>query len=158
MHTNAHIGERAIREIYLKCFEIAVKTAQPMSIMTSYNLINGIHTANSYDLLTAVARDEWEFEGIVMTDWGTTGSIELNPGQKYKYGSSNAAGCIKAGNDLIMPGSQADVDEIVRSVGAAQGEVPCPITLGDLQACAKRMLKVIALSSAYEGAVPYKPI
>lgn len=119
MHTNAHIGERAICEIYLKCFEIAVKTAQPMSIMTSYNLINGIHTANSYDLLTAVARDEWEFEGIVMTDWGTTGSIELNPGQKFKYGSSNAAGCIKAGNDLIMPGSQADVDEIVRSVGAA---------------------------------------
>ncbi len=158
MHTNAHIGERTIREIYLKCFEIAVKNSQPMSIMTSYNLINGIHTANSYDLLTAVARDEWGFEGIVMTDWGTTGSIELNPGQKFKYGSSNAAGCIKAGNDLIMPGSQADVDEIVRSVGAAQAQVPCPITLGDLQACAKRMLKVIAQSSAYEGAAPYQPL
>lgn len=152
MHVNAHIGERAIREIYLKCFEIAVKTAQPMSIMTSYNLINGTHTANSYDLLTAIAREEWGFAGIVMTDWGTTGSIEMNPGRKFKYGCSNAAGCIRAGNDLTMPGSQADVDEIVRSVGAKEGEVPCPITLGDLQACAGRMLKVIAGSSVYEEA------
>nr|WP_304580505.1 glycoside hydrolase family 3 protein [uncultured Acetatifactor sp.] len=156
MHVNAHIGERAIREIYLKCFEIAVKTAQPMSIMTSYNLINGTHTANSYDLLTAIAREECGFGGIVMTDWGTTGSIEMNPGQKFKYGCSNAAGCIRAGNDLTMPGSQADVDEIVRSVGAKEGEVPCPITLGDLQACAGRMLKVIAGSSVYEDAEPYR--
>lgn len=155
MHVNAHIGERAIREIYLKCFEIAVKTSQPMSIMTSYNLINGIHTANSYDLLTAVAREEWGFRGIVMTDWGTTGSIELNPDMKYKYGCSSAAGCVKAGNDLTMPGSQADVDEIVKSVGAAEGEVRCPITLGDLQACAKRMLQIIAQSSVYEGAAAY---
>ncbi len=150
MHVNAHIGERAIREIYLKCFEIAVRTAQPMSIMTSYNLINGVHTANSYDLLTAVAREEWGFQGIVMTDWGTTGSIELHPELKYKYGSSSAAGCVRAGNDLTMPGSQMDVDEIVRSVGAAEGEVRCPITLGDLQACAKRMLNVIARSAVYE--------
>mgnify|MGYP001028467490 FL=1 len=150
MHVNAHISERAIREIYLKCFEIAVKTAQPMSIMTSYNLINGIHTANSYDLLTAVAREEWGFQGIVMTDWGTTGSIELNPDRAFKYGCSSPAGCIRAGNDLIMPGSQKDVDEIIRSVGAAPDEVSCPITLGDLQACAKRMLAVIGRSCAYE--------
>ena len=87
-----------------------------------------------------------------MTDWGTTGSIEMNPGRKFKYGCSNAAGCIRAGNDLTIPGSQADVDEIVRSVGAKEGEVPCPITLGDLQACAGRMLKVIAGSSVYEEA------
>lgn len=150
MHVNAHISERAIREIYLKCFEIAVKTAQPMSIMTSYNLINGIHTANSYDLLTAVAREEWGFQGIVMTDWGTTGSIELNPDRTFKYGCSSPAGCIRAGNDLIMPGSQKDVDEIIRSVGAAPDEVSCPITLGDLQACAKRMLAVIGRSCACE--------
>lgn len=155
MHTNGHIGERAIREIYLKGFEIAVKAAQPMSIMTSYNLANGIHTANNYDLLTAVARNEWGFEGIVMTDWGTTGSIEMEPGKQFKYGTSNAAGCIKAGNDLTMPGCQNDVDEIIRSVGAAEGSVKCPITLGDLQACAKRMISVIMQSSAYEDAVPY---
>lgn len=155
MHVNSHVGERASREIYLKCFEIAVKESQPMSIMTSYNLINGEHTANSYDLLTAIARDEWGFSGIVMTDWGTTGSIEMNPDQKFKYDCSGPAGCIKAGNDLIMPGSQNDVDEIVRSVGAAEGEVRYPITLGDLRACAKRMLRMILASSAYEGAVPY---
>lgn len=155
MHVNSHIGERAIREIYLKCFEIAVKASQPMSIMTSYNLINGTHTANSYDLLTAIARDEWGFAGIVMTDWGTTGSIEMNPGETFRYGTSNAAGCIKAGNDLTMPGSQKDVDEIIKSVGAAEGSVTCPITLGDLQACARRMLHIILQASVYENAVPY---
>ena len=156
MHINAHIGERAIREIYLKGFEIAVKTAQPMSIMSSYNLINGVHTANSKDLLTAIARDEWGFAGIIMTDWGTTGTIEMNPGEQFKYGTSNAAGCIAAGNDLTMPGSQTDVDEICNAVGAAAGAVKCPITLGDLQACAGRMLNLILRSSAYEGAVPYQ--
>jgi beta-glucosidase-like glycosyl hydrolase len=155
MHVNSHVGERAIREIYLKGFEIAVRVSQPMSIMTSYNLINGTHTANSYDLLTAIARDEWGFAGIIMTDWGTTGSIEMNPGEAFKYGASSAAGCIKAGNDLTMPGSQKDVDEIVKSVGAAEGDVACPITLGELQACAKRMLDIIMQSSVYEGSVPY---
>ena len=148
MGSDSIVPERALREIYLRGFEIAVKTAQPMAIMTSYNLINGIRAANSKDLCTVAAREEWNFQGIIMTDWTTT----------MPRGGSSSWGCIAAGNDLIMPGSQADVDEIVRSVGAAQGEVPCPITLGDLQACAKRMLKVIALSSAYEGAVPYKPI
>ena len=155
MHSNAHVSERAAREIYLKGFEIAVKAAQPMSIMTSYNLINGIHAANNKDTLTAIARNEWGFAGVVMTDWGTTGAIEMNPGAQFKYGSSSAAGCIKAGNDLTMPGSQADVDEIIASVGAAEGDVVCPITLGDLQACAKRMLSLIMQCSAYEGAVPY---
>lgn len=155
MHTNAHVSERAAREIYLKGFEIAVKAAQPMSIMTSYNLINGIHAANNKDTLTAIARNEWGFAGVVMTDWGTTGGIEMNPGAQFKYGSSSAAGCVKAGNDLTMPGSQADVDEIIASVGAAEGDVECPITLGDLQTCSKRMLRLIMQCSAYDGAVPY---
>lgn len=155
MHVNSHVGERAIREIYLKCFEVAVKASQPMSIMTSYNLINGTHTANSYDLINAIARDEWGFAGIVMTDWGTTRNDETGTGMPFKYGSSNAAGCIKAGNDLTMPGSQNDVDEIIKSVGAAEGSVEYPITLGDLQACAKRMLDIILQSSVYENSVPY---
>lgn len=157
MHTNAHIDERAIREIYLKCFEITVKKSQPMSIMTSYNLINGVHTANSAELLNAVARDEWGFEGIVMTDWGTTGSLDAErDASRFKYGYSSPAGCIKAGNDVIMPGSQWDVDDIVKAVGAKEGEVECPISLADLQACAKHMIKIIMQSSAYEDALPYK--
>lgn len=155
MHTNAHIDERTIREIYLKGFEIAVRESQPMAIMTSYNLINGIHAANHYDLLTAIARDEWGFAGIIMTDWGTTGGIEMEPGKTFKYAPSNAAGCVKAGNDLTMPGKQEDVDEIIRSVGAKEGEVPCPLTLGDLQACAKRILSIVLQSSVYDQAPVY---
>ncbi len=155
MHTSANIGERAIREIYLKPFEMAVKDSQPMSIMSSYNLINGTSTANSLDLLTAIARDEWGFAGIVMTDWGTTGSLAAG-GETFKYDFATSAGCIKAGNDLIMPGSQIDVDNIIAAVGAKEGEVPCAITLADLQACAKRMIKIIMQSAVYEDAVPYK--
>ena len=149
MHTNAHVSERAAREIYLKGFELAVKEAKPMSIMTSYNLINGIHSANNKDLLTAITRNEWGFDGIVMTDWGTTGGMEMNQGMEFKYGCSSAAGCIKAGNDLTMPGKQEDVDEIIASVGAKDGDVDCPITLGDLQTLSKRMLNTIMKSSAY---------
>ncbi len=155
MHTNANIAERAIREIYLKPFEMTVKDSQPMSIMSSYNLINGTSTANSTDLLTDIARDEWGFNGIVMTDWGTTGSLAAD-GPKFKYDFATTAGCIKAGNDLIMPGSQEDVDKIVAAVGAKEDEVPCTISLADLQACAKRMIKIIMQSAAYEDAVPYK--
>ena len=139
MHTNANIGERAAREIYLKGFEIAIRNAQPLSIMTSYNLVNGIHTANSYDLLTAIARDEWGFEGVVMTDWGTTGSIEMEPGKTFHHGTSSAAGCIAAGNDLIMPGSQADLDDIISAVDNA--EALYPLTKGQLQLTAKRVIE-----------------
>uniref|UniRef100_UPI004055B5C9 glycoside hydrolase family 3 protein n=1 Tax=Acetatifactor sp. TaxID=1872090 RepID=UPI004055B5C9 len=153
MYTCAHIDERTIREIYLKGFEIAVKQSQPMSIMTSYNLINGVHTANSTELLNRVARDEWGFEGIVMSDWGTTRKRREDGD---KYGHTIPAGCIKAGNDLIMPGSQEDVDDILKSVGAKEGEADCPITKADLQACVKRMIKIIMQSYAYEDAVPYQ--
>lgn len=155
MHVNAHVGERALREIYLKGFEIAVKAAQPMSIMTSYNLVNGTHTANSYDLLTAIARKEWGFAGIVMTDWGTTGSTHHTAGKAFRYGDSSAVGCIRAGNDLIMPGSQKDVDEIVEAVGADADNASGATALRDLRACAKRMLSVIAQSLAYGNAKPY---
>ena len=67
MGSNSVISERTLREIYLKGFEIAVKESQPMSIMTSYNLVNGIHAANNYDLCTKAARDEWGFKGVFMT-------------------------------------------------------------------------------------------
>ncbi len=102
MHTNAHVSERALREIYLKGFEVAVREAQPLSIMTSYNLINGIHAANNYDLLTAICRNEWGFRGVVMTDWGTTGNT-WSGDEQHKYGESSAADCVRSGNDLTMP-------------------------------------------------------
>ena len=141
---NEHASERAIREIYVKGFEIAVKESQPLSLMTSYNLINGVHAANKYDTVTAMLRDEWGFKGLVMTDWGTTGDLfGGEETQKKKYHPSDAAACIKAGNDLTMPGSQLDYDSIVKSVGAKEGEVFCPITKAELQLCSYRILNVI---------------
>ncbi len=140
---NSHCGERTLREIYLRGFEIAVKKAQPLALMTSYNLINGEHAANRYELITSVLRDEWGFKGIVMTDWGTTGGGSLETAAPRKYPTSNAAGCIKAGNDLIMPGSQEDIDQILESLDAPIESVPYPISLADLQACAHRILKLI---------------
>jgi len=145
-HVNDHASERTIREIYLRGFEIAVKRSQPLAIMSSYNLLNGVHTANSYDLLTAAARDEWGFEGLVMTDWGTTGK---EPAESHKYGSSGAASCIKAGNDLIMPGSAEDVEEIIRAVQGEPAPDGCTLTLGELQACAARILKVAAKAARF---------
>ena len=152
LFSNSHVNERTLREIYLKGFEIAIKSSQPMSIMSSYNLINGTHTANHYDLLTAIARDEWGFAGIVMTDWGTTGSlggILSGAGTEHSIPSL----CIKAGNDLIMPGSQIDVDQIVESV--TNENASYPISIADLQTCAKRMLSGILQSSCYEDSAPY---
>ena len=103
MGVDVRISERALREIYLRGFEIAVKKGRPAAMMSSYNLINGVHAANSRDLCTTVAREEWGFEGVIMSDWNTTvpedGSV---PWQ-----------CIAAGNDIIMPGNPED-DENIR--------------------------------------------
>ena len=139
MFTNAHISERALREIYLKGFEIAVKTAQPYAIMTSYNLINGVHSANNYDMLQNIARDEWGFEGLVMTDWYTSqDTTEMGMvSSSGKYSHSSSVQCIKAGNDLQMPGCQQNVDDIVEAVNEGK-----EITKADLQRCAKHILSV----------------
>ena len=138
MFTNAHISERALREIYLKGFEIAVKTAQPYAIMTSYNLINGTHAANHYDMLQNVARDEWGFEGFIMTDWytsqDTTALGMVSESGKYSY--SDGVQCIKAGNDLQMPGCRKNVEDIVDGVKNGR------ITKADLQRCAKDILGI----------------
>lgn len=105
------VSERTLRELYLKGFEIAVKTAQPMSVMTSYNLINGVHTANSYDLCTSVLRHEWGFGGFVMSDWETTKPLPEGFAE-----CSVPYLCISAGNDLIMPGTFNDMDNIRRAL------------------------------------------
>ena len=100
---NNTITERALREIYLKGFEIAVKAANPMGIMTSYNLNNAWPAADDYDLCTDIPRGEWGFNGLIMTDWGG--------------GQSTPVNSMHAGNDLIMPGgSSASIRQAVEDV------------------------------------------
>lgn len=134
--SNSHVSQRALREIYLKGFEICVKEAQPLSAMTAMNLINGVHTANDVDLLTHALRDEWGFDGAIMTDWGTTGGL-VSQGEQRAYGPSTAVGCITAGNDLIMPGTKHDEDELF---AAAENGT---LSLGALQACSVRIIKLL---------------
>ncbi len=132
---DAVVSERALREIYLKGFEIAVRSAKPMSVMTSYNLLNGTHTANLRDLCTTVAREEWGFTGLIMTDWSTT-----------QTGGSSAPGCISAGNDLIMPGTEADIQWIIDAVNGEGEEV---LALEDLQKSAACIISILKHSSFY---------
>lgn len=142
---NAHVGERALREIYLKGFEIAVRDSQPLSIMTSYNLLNGIHTANNIELIQYAARDEWGFDGVIMTDWFTSQDVPWITG-KYepKYPISASTGCIFAGNDLQMPGCEKNVQDIIDAVTTGKEIDGFKITKADLQYNAANIIKVIA--------------
>ena len=133
MGSDSVVSERALRELYLKGFEIAIKEAQPMSIMTSYNLINGVHAANNYDLCTETARNEWGFKGMIMTDWTTT-----------EHGDNcTASGCMRAGNDLVMPGCFGDHDNMYRELEAGT------LDIEDLKACIARLVSVIWKSNQY---------
>ncbi len=122
--------------------------------MSSYNLLNGIHTANHYDLLTAVLRDEWGFAGMVMTDWGTTGTI-FQDSVERKYKDASPAGCVKAGNELTMPGAQSDIHGIIQAVNSTDQAEVYPLTIGELQHAARNMLKLICQTNCYPGAKPY---
>lgn len=135
MGSNSILSERALREIYLKGFEIAIKESKPMSIMTSYNLINGIHAANCYDICTKAARQEWGFDGVIMTDWTTTEQGE----------DCTASGCMRAGNDIVMPGQFSDHDNMRKEL--AQGT----LTEDDLRKCITRLVRVILRSNCYES-------
>ena len=101
-----------MREIYLKGFEIAVKESQPHALMTSYNLLNGIHTSERRDLIGDILRAEFGFQGIVMTDW-IIGA--MNMGRK-KYPAPNAAKIAAAGGDLVMPGSKGDFKAMMKGL------------------------------------------
>lgn len=134
MGSDSIVSERTLREIYLKGFEIAVKESKPMSIMTSYNLVNGIHTANSRDLCTTVSRQEWGFDGVIVTDWTTT-----------EHGDDcTASGCMRSGNDLIMPGQLSDHENMSRELEAGS------LRESDLRKCVTRLVRVILRSSLYE--------
>ncbi len=102
MYNDTRVTPRALREIYLKGFEIAVKESSPQTIMSSYNLINNIYSAHNKDLLTTILRDEWGFDGFVMTDW---------------FGGKDPIAMIQAGNDLMMPGLPNYKEAILKAVG-----------------------------------------
>lgn len=130
---NSILSERALREIYLKGFEIAVKEAQPWTIMSSYNYINGEHASQSYRLLTTILRDEWGFEGVVMSDWGA---------------GYDPVAQVSAGNDLIQPGKDWIYNALVKA--AKEGT----LKQEDLDRSVERVLKVALKTHRYKGYIP----
>ncbi len=127
---DAVISQRAQREIYLKGFEITVKEADPWTIMTSYNKINGTYTSQSRELVTTVLRDEWGYKGTVMTDW---------------YGGDDGAAQIAAGNDMLQPGTNLQYDQIMEAIQNGT------LTEAELDVCVRRCLELVARSPKAKG-------
>ena len=127
---NSIVSERALREIYLKGFEIAVKEAQPWTIMSSYNYINGEHASQSYRLLTEILRNEWGFEGVVVSDWGA---------------GYDEAAQIRAGNDLIQPGYNHNYYNLLKAVKDGS------LSIEDLDRSVKRILQLALKTNRYKG-------
>ena len=130
MNTDAHISQRALREIYLKGFEIAIKESKPWTVMTSYNYINGTYTSESKDLVETILRDEWGYEGTVMTDW---------------FGGKDGARQMWAGNDMLQPGKAEQFDSIVAGVKSGK------LSEADLDRNVQRILNLIEKSPRFQG-------
>jgi len=137
-HSNSVVSERALRDIYMKGFEIAIKEAGPYAVMSSYNLLNGEHTSQRYDLMETVLRTEWGYEGIVMSDW-VSGSF-AGTSDTVKYPGACASGSIQAGNDIMMPGGKIHHEDLMSSLQDAGKEYP--ITRANLEKCAARMISM----------------
>ena len=135
--SNSHVSERALREIYLKGFEINIKEAGSKSVMTSYNMINGVYTPDSFDLCTKVLRNEWGFEGVVMSDWSAT-----------RKGQGNSAVAVSNGNDMIMPGDKAERKDLLK--GVKDGT----ISLDDLKRAAANIIRSIVYSNVAKKYTP----
>ena len=130
MNTDAHISQRALREIYLKGFEIAIKESKPWTVMTSYNYINGVYSSESKDLVTTILRDEWGYEGTVMTDW---------------FGGKDGAKQMWAGNDMLQPGKKEQFDSIVAGVKSGK------LDEADLDRNVQRILNLVEKSPRFQG-------
>lgn len=131
---SANVSERALREIYLKGFEIAVKESRPLAVMSSYNRLNGVYTANRHDLLTDILRCEWGFGGLVMTDWSSCTPTQADPAQ-----------CAPAGNDLIMPGVRWDQEQLMKALDEGR------LDRAALRRSAARVLRLVLTSAVYRG-------
>ena len=129
-YVSSNLSERALREIYLRGFEIAIRQGGAKGVMTSYNRVNGVYSPNSYDLCTKVLRNEWGFDGVVMTDWFSTGG---NKG--------STARCMSAGNDLIMPGGGSFKAEIL--MGLKKGI----IREEDIRRCCANVIRAVMNSA-----------
>ena len=117
LNSNSNVSPRALRDLYLRAFEICVRQARPAAVMTSYNLINGVHTSESAELLEAILRREWGFDGLVMTDWVVDGMTHSD----MRHPRATAAATVKAGNELFMPGGEPDREDLLAALRRGNG-------------------------------------
>lgn len=120
LNSNSNVSPRALRDLYLRAFEICVRRARPAAVMTSYNLINGVHTSESVELLEVILRQEWGFDGLVMTDWVVDGMTRSD----MKHPRATAAATIKAGNELFMSGGEPDREDLLTALGRGSDARP----------------------------------
>lgn len=132
--TSSMVNERTLRDIYAKGFEIVVKESQPHAFMSSYNLLNGVHTSESFDLLETLLRKEWGYEGIVMSDFMTGDKSESDSINKYR--KFDSARSLKAGNDLLMPGGRAHYENILAALRGQ--DAGCRLTRKEVERCVAR--------------------